>query len=178
MNTSNGKLHNQYSFTFNSQYCTAATSANLPNLKSYTINWSSYMPQGKYIMTSIMITNTTDLTGGFTKIPNVFVNFLANPNQYLSQVQNVYKSEYIGTLYPVLVDVNTHKAILKSDTMHNQPIYFNTRPTNNEITVSIYDNNNPAALWLDSASPTPVAFPNYILTLCFTLVDENKNLGC
>ena len=166
-----------YSFTFNSLYCTTATNANAPNLKSYRINWDSAMPEGKYLMTFTMITEFVDLTGGFNKLPGIYVNLLANNNQYYCLGQNTYKSEFIGNIYPTLIDPNAHINFLKADTMTNEPIFFNTRPNNNEITVSIFDNSNPKVLWVDSATPTPSVGADYVLTLYFTLLEENNNIN-
>ena len=160
-----------YSITFNSLWSTTATLANTAAIKSYRIDWGSILPQGKYSMTFTMISEAINLTNGLNSLPCVYANLYASNNSYFCIGQDTFKTEFLGVLsIGGLLDPNTHLNFLKADTMTNQPLFFNTRPTNNEFTVTVYDNSQPLTTWLDSGA-VPASISDYVLTLHFTRLE-------
>jgi hypothetical protein len=55
----------------------------------------------------------------------------------------------------------------------NTPIYLANRPYNNTFNVQVLTNDATPIEWLDNAG-TPAVNNNYMLTLCFTEIDNDE----
>jgi len=158
-----------YNVILSSENCTSATDGNLPNLKSYSVDWTSIMPEGEYLMSFTYLGGTNKLQS-FDYIPTVSVDLGCSINNVSSQASSfAQKGFMIGVLYPVILVVTAHTAILRADKTSNQPIFLQERPKQQVITVRI---ETPLkVLWVDEAS-TPQAPSDYVMCLHFHLIKK------
>jgi hypothetical protein len=162
----------KYTVVLSSQACTSTTSANANNDKSYSIDWTSLMPEGEYLM-SFTYQGGTNNVQTLPNIPNIWVELGVSQNNVCSQSSSfAQRCVNIGSLYPSVIDVSAHHSTLRADKTSNQPIYLQERPSFQDITVLIQTPLKVA--WLDEAA-TPLAPNHYVLRLHFELL-RRKNL--
>lgn len=162
----------KYTVVLSSQTCTSITSSNANNDKGYSVDWTSLMPEGEYLLRFTYEGGTNSIQG-FNNLPNVWVDFGVSQNNVCSQSSSFAQRCFnIGCLYPTNIDYNGHRATLRADFNSNPPIYLQERPSIQELDVLIL---TPLkVLWLDDAT-VPVANNNYVLRLHFELL-RRKNL--
>jgi hypothetical protein len=163
----------QYNVILSSQNCTSATSSNDNNDKSYSVDWTSIMPEGEYLV-SFTYQGCVNTIQTFQTLPLVWCDFGVSQNNVYSQATSfAQRSINMGCLFPTLVDPNLHYSNLRADLNSNCPIYLQERPTIQELRVQILSPNK--VLWVDDGSPSQVPPGRYVLCLHFQLL-RRKNL--
>ena len=140
------------------------------NQASYFIDWAAILDDRKaYRMHWVYVGGANTITG--TKIAQVQVDF--QTRQYLnrSSIMGAPTTPTIGCLRPYVFVGSSNTDYLFADDGNNPPVYLDSRPYNNNFTVSILDNAATPALWKDNAA-VPVNPAAYILTLSFQEIDE------
>ena len=127
------------------------------NTAEYYIDWSSILNDGqKYLLTWSYVSQRNTFTID-TPIASVYINIYCE--NYMVNHLGASTTLNIGNL---AVTTNS----LYADSNTNSPIFLNSRPTNNNVSVQILTNNEPPIGWMDSAA-IPLLNNNYILTLTF-----------
>lgn len=158
--------------TFNS---TLETIANATSDKSYFIDWSARMPEGKYKLSFTFISEGNEITN-FATIPVVYSDIVSSSSNTILPQATVYQNtQILGTLYPTSIYRTTSSNVcsFRADLESNPPVYLNNRPFNNLFKVQIFNNNNPPVLYLDEAT-APATIGTYMLILNFELLEEYK----
>lgn len=163
----------RYNVILSSQNCTSATASNAENDKSYSVDWTSIMPEGEYLV-SFTYHGCVNTIRTFQRLPLVWCDFGVSQNNVYSQATSfAQRSINLGCLYPNLVDDTLHYSNLRADLTSNCPIYLQERPSIQELRVQIL---TPLkALWLDDGVITEIEPGRYVLCLHFELL-RRKNL--
>ena len=127
------------------------------NTAEYYIDWSSILNDGqKYLLTWSYVSQRNTFTID-TPIASVYINIYCE--NYLVNTFGASTTLNIGNL-----SVITNSLYADSNT--NSPIFLNSRPTNNNVSIQILTNSQPSIGWMDNAA-IPLLNNNYILTLTF-----------
>ena len=163
----------RYNVILSSQNCTSATNSNDNNDKTYSVDWTSIMPEGDYLLRFSYqgCVNTINI---FQQLPLVWADFGVSQNNVYSQSSSfAQRSINLGCLHPTMIDPNTHYSYLSAGLDNNCPIYLQERPSIQELRVQIL---NPLkVLWVDDGVVTQVPPGHYVLCLHFELL-RRKNL--
>lgn len=160
-----------YNVVLNALNSTLETIANDTWNKSYYIDWSARMPQGKYKLSFTFISEGNAITA-FQTIPVVYSDIVSSSSNSILPQSTVYQNTNIlGTLFPTSIHTPTNMCCFRADLNSNPPIYLNNRPFNNIFTVQIYNNSNPPLSYLDETTPTPQKIGLYVLILHFELLE-------
>lgn len=149
--------------------CTLESSINDNSDKSYFIDWSARMPQGKYRLSFTFISEGNKVQT-LTSIPVVYCDLASSSNSIYPQSAVYPNTNVLGTLFPTLMDSNAHISCFRADLNSNPPIYLSNRPYNNLFNVQILNNNVPPLEYLDE-STIPANIGMYMLTLHFELLE-------
>jgi len=160
-----------YNVVINSLNSTLETISNATSNKSYYVDWSDRMPQGKYILSFTFISEGNVVTN-FATIPVVYSDIASSSNSTFPVAPNIYSNtQILGTLYPSSVHTSTNTNVaFRADTTSNPSIYLNNRPFNNLFTIQILNNSSPPLAYLDEAA-TPASIGIYMLILHFELYE-------
>ena len=127
------------------------------NTAEYYIDWSSILNDGqKYLLTWSYVSQRNTFTID-TPIASVYINIYCE--NYMVNQLGASTTLNIGDL---AVTTNS----LHADPNTNSPIFLNSRPTNNNVSIQILTNSEPPIEWIDNAV-APLINNNYILTLTF-----------
>jgi hypothetical protein len=159
-----------YNVVINSLNSTLETLANDNSNKSYYVDWSDRMPQGKYMLSFTFISEGNDVTN-FATIPVVYSDIASSSNSSFPIAPNIYNNtQILGTLYPTSIHTPSDKCCFRADTTSNPSIYLSNRPFNNLFTIQILNNSSPPLAYLDEAT-IPVNIGTYMLILHFELYE-------
>ena len=163
-------MSKNYNVVINSNYCTTDSAGNTNSNKNYYIDWSSILPYKKFKLTFSFISEAC-IINTLVQIPIITIDFLNQANIDICQTTyQATSSNILGLIFPsYLLNANAPFTFLRADKDYNNPIYL-SRPSKNYFNVSMINNNNPPALWVDE-SPTPLDFPAYVLILSFEECD-------
>ena len=160
-----------YNVVLNTLNSTLETIANDTWNKSYYIDWSARMPEGKYKLSFTFISEG-NVVNSFATIPVVYSDIVSSSSNSILPQSTVYQNTNIlGTLYPTSIHTPTDICCFRADLTSNPPIYLNNRPFNNIFTVQIYNNSNPPLSYLDQAT-IPAQIGIYMLILHFELIEK------
>ena len=152
---------------------TLETLANDTYNKSYYIDWSSRMPEGKYRLSFTFISEGNTVNS-FATIPVVYTNIVSSSsNSILPQALVYQNTNILGVLYPTSIHTPTDICYFRADLTSNPPIYLNNRPFDNTFNVQIFNNSSPPLSYLDQAA-VPVNIGIYMLILHFELLELYK----
>ena len=128
------------------------------NTAEYYVDWSSILKNDgqKYLLTWSYVSQRNTFTID-TPIASVYINIYCE--NYMVNTLGASTTLNIGDLAVV---TNS----LHADPNTNSPIFLNSRPTNNNVSVQILTNSNPPIGWTDNTA-IPLLNNNYILTLTF-----------
>ena len=127
------------------------------NTAEYYIDWSSILNDGqKYLLTWSYVSQRNTFTID-TPIASVYINIYCE--NYMVNTFGASTTLHIGNL-----SILTNS--LYGDSNTNSPIFLNSRPTNNNVSIQILTNSEPPIEWIDNAV-APLINNNYILTLTF-----------
>jgi hypothetical protein len=146
-----------------------ALSGSTNNNASYNIDWGSILKdKTSYRLHWTYVGQANTLTAA-SKLAQVKINF--NMENYLntSSVAGAPSTTTIGVLRSAYLNGTINN--LYAGDNDNTPIYLANRPYNNIFTVQVHTNDATPVAWLDNAA-APVANGAYMLTLCFTEMDE------
>lgn len=162
-----------YNVVLNSLNSTLETIANDTWNKSYYIDWSARMPEGKYRLSFTFISEGNKITA-FQTIPVVYSNIVSSAsNSILPQALVYQNTNILGTLYPTSIHTPSDGCCFRADLTSNPPIYLNNRPFDNLFNVQIFNNSVPPLSYLDEAT-IPANIGIYMLILHFELLQEYK----
>ena len=160
-----------YTVVLNTLNSTLETIANDTWNKSYYIDWSARMPEGKYKLSFTFISEGNTISN-FATIPIVYSDIVSSSSNSILPQSTVYQNTNIlGTLYPTSIHTPTDKCCFRADLTSNPSIYLNNRPFNNTFNIQIYNNSNPPLSYLDEAT-TPAQIGLYVLILSFELLEK------
>lgn len=162
-----------YNVVLNTLNSTLDTLANNNSNKSYYVDWSSRMPQGKYRL-SFTFQAEANKVIDLTTIPVVYSDIVSSSSNSILPEATVYQNTNIlGVLHPQVIHQSTNSCGFRATLDSNPPIYLNNRPFNNLFTVQILNNSVPPVAYLDEAG-TPANIGTYMLILHFELIQEYK----
>lgn len=139
------------------------------NQANYYIDWSSILKSNTpYYLHFTYIGQSNTITGA--KIATVYADFITS-NKLNSSTQNGASStQFLGFLKVAQFSPTIATNYLHAEDNTNVLTYLESRPNNNNFTITILDNASPPALFLDQAG-VPAVNANYILVLSFREVD-------
>jgi hypothetical protein len=163
----------RYNVILSSQNCTSATASNDNNDKSYSVDWTSIMPEGEYLL-RFTYQGCINTIKTFQQLPLIWADFGVSQNNVYSQpVSFAQRSINLGCLYTTIVNPDSHYSTLRADLNSNCPIYLQERPSIQELRVQILTPLKVA--WIDDGIATQVPPGSYVLCLHFELL-RRKNL--
>jgi len=126
------------------------------NSLNYAIDWS-FLPHQPYNVHFSYLGGVNNLTGA--NIANLHINLGTNTKTFLAGNKNTFlNSDFIGVLKPYVLGTNS---FLLAEDNTNPPIFISDRPSNNDFTVNIL--NNDGTLF----TPATGNLSEYKLTLKF-----------
>lgn len=136
----------------------------------YFIDWKSILnPRKKYNL-HFVYNSTKSVNWDGAKIPTLYANF--NTNTVAPAGGNTNTSQLLGILMPTTISHGANTSVfLQALDNTNLPIYLESMPGNNMLTVSILDNAIPPLPYADPDTPTP-----YVLILRFTEIEEEDDM--
>jgi hypothetical protein len=153
-----------YSVVLNSNNATVSGTDYL-----FSFDWS-VIPDGNYLVHFSFNTSTLNTVAN-PQIAMIYCDALSGSNTYIASNQadraSAQTTTLLGIAYPYIVST---ASTLHAEDSTNPPVFLNTKPRNNQFSVSILTN---------AASPTPYpSFPAWVLTLQFKPYDGStrKNL--
>jgi len=128
------------------------------NDKTYLFNWTN-IPQGKYKMTwTFKSSNQTNLLASYN--PQVELTLGSVPTTYVgAQITQSYVVNYIGTLR-TFVDP-TQDGYYVANSTDNSSTFYNSVPTNEQITVKLFNNDFTTLFTAGGGMPEYVMFLNF-----------------
>ena len=139
---------------------------------NYFVDWASILKDNKkYILHFTYLGGTNTYLG--TKLAILYADL--QTSNVKAHNGGAYSSQILGFLKPIVLVGASNYAYLQAEDNTNTPTYLTHRPTNNNFTISIYDNAANPSLFLDNAAIPAIPAP-YVLTLSFREVDEEDNL--
>ena len=138
---------------------------------NYYFDWGAVLDHKKaYYMHFVYLGEANTING--SKLATIYATF--NTENYTANTgMGAPSTQMLGFLMPTVLAGSTSTSFLQSLDNTNLPIYMKTPPNNNNFTISIYDNEQSPALFLDNAT-VPVVPGAYILILRFTEVNDSE----
>jgi hypothetical protein len=150
------------------------------NQATYYMDWSSILKDNtQYYLHFTYMGCANTITG--TKLALVYADFQTS-NKLNSATQNGASStQFLGCLKSiVLVGGTSNTGYLQAEDNTIVPTFLESRPTNNQFTITVLDNASPPALYLDNTpvavgppATQPVPNGNYVRVLSFREVTED-----
>lgn len=138
-----------YNVVLNSIYGTGAN-----NSKTYFFDWN-LLPRGSYEVSFSYIGEVNNLNGSSIAILYMDIGQYNN----FEVLTNYRNGSYLGYIKPYVISTTSY---LYSNNGENGTTTITNNPSNNNITINIYNNHNPQVLYTDNAT-NPNG--NYILNL-------------
>ena len=146
-----------YNIVFNSTIGITANSS----IESYYFDWSK-LPQGKYLCNFTFSSGVMNYANVYA--PNVFID-LGCANNYIAQNPSGSGSNVSSFIGALLFNGTGVATYVYADMNSNPPFYLDSRPCNNQVTVSIVTNTTNQST---AFNPVPT---NYTLTLMLQLIE-------
>ena len=127
----------EYNIVFNSNNGTGNN-----NQKTYFFDWSM-IPSGKYQVSFSYQGQVNKLTGG--EIALVYMN-LGQHNNFEVLPNGYTNGQYLGMVKPYILAT---ASFLYADIGDNSSFTINDRPSQNNITISIFNNANPPVIYCE-----------------------------
>lgn len=139
---------------------------------NYFVNWGAILDDNKeYYLHFTYLGGTNTYLG--TKLANLYVDFqTSNVTNNSSNGVGAYPTTLLGFLKPIVLVGASNYCYLQAEDNTNVPTYLQGRPTNNNFSVSIFDNASNPTLFLDNATTPAIPAP-YMLVLSFREVSED-----
>jgi len=151
----------------NSNNKTSGTNSNA----NYNIDWSAILKdKTAYRMHWTYVGQANTLTAA-SKLAQVQINFVMEQYLNRSSTLGAPSTFTIGVLRSAYLNGTINN--LYAGDNDNTPIYLANRPYNNTFNVQVLTNDATPIEWLDNAG-TPAVNNNYMLTLCFTEIDNDE----
>jgi hypothetical protein len=131
---------------------------------SYFFDWSR-LPDKKYKLSFVFITSVFTATN--VNVCNIFADLGQTKTFFAGSTSGAILSSgynYLGMCR--YSGTGTSQCLFADETL-NAPHYLSNRPTNNQFTVSLLNNNLAQSLYTATTYPS-----NYTLTLCFEEMDD------
>lgn len=144
-----------YTVVLNPAYGTGTT-----NNMTYHIQWESIMPDIPYYLHYSYIGESNNILG--TTIATINCDFGCNPSVWYvdNNGNSTAGSNFIGIVKPYILSGNSY---LLAEDNTNPPVYLSGRPKNNQITISVLNNDNPPTLY----APDTGSLGFYVMQLRF-----------
>ena len=151
------------------------------NQATYYMDWSSILKNNtSYYLHFTYLGGSNVITG--TKLALVYADFQTSNKANSSTQNGASSTQFLGFLKPIVFVGSSNTDYLQAEDNTNVPTFLETRPTNNQFTITIYDNASPPALFLDNTpvavgppATQPVANANYVLVLSFREVEKDED---
>lgn len=138
---------------------------------NYFVDWSAILKDNKkYIMHFTYLGGTNTYLG--TKLPILYADL--QTSNVFSKGIGAYPTQILGFLKPIVLVGASNYCYFQAEDNTNTPTYLTTRPTNNNFTISIYDNASNPSPFLDNATTPAIPAP-YVMILSFREVDEEED---
>jgi len=138
------------------------------NQATFFIDWGAILDDRKAYRLHWTYVGGGNTFSAATKVPQVQVDF--QTRQYLNR-NSIMGAPTTTTIGALRFNATAVIAYLFADDNNNPPVYLDSRPYNNNFTVSIYNTDATPTLWKDT-NAVPANPAAWIMTLSFQEIDE------
>jgi hypothetical protein len=140
---------------------------------TYFMDWGSILEDNTpYYLHFTYIGGKNTIDG--TNLATIYADFQTSNKFNTSSSQFASSTQMLGFLKPIVFVGASNFGYFQAEDNTNVPTYLTSRPQNNNFAISIFNNANPPALYLDQTA-VPANPAAYILILSFRKVEKDED---